>query len=157
MPAVVVSWLGRGAVGRAQELLALSHPSGQAEQGQELWQVLGCRCCLAETRKWRGFPCTPWGWVPAALPSPWGHGDCPAVTCCRRLVLSQHVPFGSRACRGSQGWDPGFLAGSTLSLHPLHPTEHSALEKPQLPFHLPIPPVKVCFLSVFLSSFPPSR
>lgn len=34
MPGTVVSWLGRGAVGRGQELVALGHPTAQAEQGR---------------------------------------------------------------------------------------------------------------------------
>lgn len=65
-------------------------------------------------------------------------------------MLSQCVPVCSVACRGWQRPGPW----CTLSPHPPRPTERDALEKPLLPFHLPIPPVKVCFLYLFLSSFP---
>lgn len=88
-----------------------------------------------------------------------GHGDCPACghgPGSGRQMLSQCVPICIRARRGWQGLRLWCLADSRLSPHPLLPTEHNALEKPPLPFHLPIPPVKVCFLYLFLSSFPPS-
>lgn len=178
---MVSIWQGvRGWRARGWELLVLSNPCGHAEQGVQgvylFWGAgIGSFSGRPENRvvwfffsvhlmygAWGDLALVWWDAARSLFPAPsplwwmrgvgtWGLSAGGHGSGWQGPVLSQCVPICSGARSG--WWGRGAVPAARSPCIPS--AERNALEKPPLPFHLPIPPVKVCFLYLFLSSFPP--